>query len=485
MRIWALPNELLHSIIEYVAYTPGFPDYSASLFKRASPELVALSVAACRLRRVCMPFIFANIELRHLTDVENLEKDLELLSRFTKVLVLDNFHAGVHDERTRADEILVRILPQLRQLFYVELLADCQDRTVLFRAILGHPNVTSVLVHQLPGESLCDTDLSKVMLERQYSIRTFSSQCEKYFNRGMRLLCLELRNFDLQDHNQYRSQNFPSGLIKIQLSQPLEGMTSSLYLALSILLSTHATLNELQLLFDPGYYLTHDTPRFISSFIEEFRRQDLQRAFRMEQVSFCRTEGESSQNWYIMGLTLKMLENVDTLEMFKIVASSFPRLRRLTLRFDYHKSRHTYRVSDLATALAQFSSLRILSIYEVLERLDFGSNIFLPPVRQVDSTDALDALLARAETGLLWYASLVAKEAKSLESIFICDRVRASRFEGFGKNCYFRGWLHVVNANRDVGGILERTGYKRRQEISLETRLLPLLNVGSSLVSYH
>ncbi|KAJ3835469.1 hypothetical protein F5878DRAFT_644331, partial [Lentinula raphanica] len=63
-----LPNELLHSIIEYIAYTAVRPDLpSHSLLRRASPELLALSVANWRLRQVCLPLLFANIRIHRTT----------------------------------------------------------------------------------------------------------------------------------------------------------------------------------------------------------------------------------------------------------------------------------------------------------------------------------------------------------------------------------------------------------------------------------
>ncbi|KAJ3711020.1 hypothetical protein C8R42DRAFT_781203 [Lentinula raphanica] len=93
MRLYpSLPDEILHHIIEYVAYTPemsGAIDLGSrsigngkSLFKHASPELVESP-----------RFFPANIEIRHDKDAEKLEKDLALCAKFTKNLAIGAFDA--------------------------------------------------------------------------------------------------------------------------------------------------------------------------------------------------------------------------------------------------------------------------------------------------------------------------------------------------------------------------------------------------------
>ncbi|KAJ3824047.1 hypothetical protein F5880DRAFT_1562845 [Lentinula raphanica] len=478
-----LPNELLHSIVEYAAYPiNGVTDFyeAPNMFKHPSPELVALSVADWRLRRVCMPFLFANIAVRciPLEDAARLEKDLAALSRYIKFLrfgecACDSI-SQFHDKKSRRDEIIIQILRQLNHLSNVEF-SDCKHDTVLFRALLAHPSVTSVLVYQIPGESMCDTDLSKVILWRQTSDWIFSPESDKYLSRGIRLLRLELMDIPLNSpHYQYRSKDF-TGLQKIEMRSPEEDVTSVSYLCLSMLLSTHPTLNELWLFYDPGEYLICDAPPFISSFVEEFRRQKLRTVFYMHHVGFRKTNGRSSQHWCVIGLTLtvKSLGSTDAslTQLFKPLASSFPKVKQLSLLFSSN-SKHIYHVNDLATALGQFSSLNELSINNVLERLEFFErNKSLPPIRQVDSTDASDAQRARVETGLLWYASLLAKEVRSLDTFHINDQCPA--LDSYRGGYWYSVGFRVTNGNRDVCGILTLPSYKGSRNVLLETRLLP------------
>ncbi|KAJ3816176.1 hypothetical protein F5880DRAFT_1619669 [Lentinula raphanica] len=186
----SLPNELLHSIIEYIAYKPKLPNSdTSSLVKRASPELLALSIANWQLRQACLPFLFANLMIRHAEDARKLVDNLPLFSRLTKFLAIGNNIALTE----MGDQLLSRLLPQLEKLCHVEL-QDCYDRIALLRAILAQPTVTSVLVYELPDESICNDNLSKVIFDREDSDKVFSPAFEQYLNKGMRIGCLDIHD---------------------------------------------------------------------------------------------------------------------------------------------------------------------------------------------------------------------------------------------------------------------------------------------------
>ncbi|KAJ3711037.1 hypothetical protein C8R42DRAFT_368333 [Lentinula raphanica] len=229
----SFPNELLHSVTEYIAYNVDPPDSdvpsSQSRVRCASPELLALSVADWRLRRICLPFLFANISIRCVKHVQKLANDSALLSRFTKIVVI----RYSYDALTQAgDQLSCHLLPQLEKLLQIELRHGvCRNRTALLRAILARPNVTSVLIHDLPDESMCNDDLSKVILDRESSATVFSPA-----------LWIERHE-------------------EIQIVIPW-GVPRS-YSFLSALSSIHSTLEELWLLDDFGVYLHDHTPPFL------------------------------------------------------------------------------------------------------------------------------------------------------------------------------------------------------------------------------
>ncbi|KAJ3755089.1 hypothetical protein EV360DRAFT_73157 [Lentinula raphanica] len=185
-RCLPLPNELLHSITEYVAYAPNLQESwltsFESLSKSASPDLLALSVVDWRLRRICLPFLFANITLKNDEHAKQLENNLALCSRFTDTLVIGRLPALTEIGET----IISRLLPQMERLVNVEL-PECEDRTNLLKALLAHPTVALVLVDQTPSMAMCNHDLSKVTLDPTTSAMAFSLICQKYLDWGMRI----------------------------------------------------------------------------------------------------------------------------------------------------------------------------------------------------------------------------------------------------------------------------------------------------------
>ncbi|KAJ3835259.1 hypothetical protein F5878DRAFT_628453 [Lentinula raphanica] len=426
------PNEILHHIIEYVAYTPemsgaidlGSRSIGKSLFKHASPALLALSVAKWRLRRVCLPFLLANIEIGHDKDAQKLEKDLPLCAKFTKTLVIGRFAALTED----GENITSRILPQLKQLVEVKL-PDCWDRSDMLRIILAHPTVTSVLVDEVPNVSMRTQNLSKMILNYSSSSSAFSPQFATYFAQGMRLMCLGLENDSVG--SRLECMNFP-GLEEIELhirDRPIP------FSWLSPFSSTHPTLNKLWLL-----NIKQDAPPFLSSLVEESQRQGLQHVFRISGVGLRRAKpiDRSSQDWRVMELSLS------------ITAGSKRLIEILALNLQCHKG--MYDIDDVASVFARFSSLRVIHLQYVYERLNFGpsNENFVRSVQEDGSIDSLNEPRARAESRLSLFTSCLAKQVRTLDSVYIDDE----NYTSDGCDWCLRGWLHVLDSSRDVGGTL-------------------------------
>ncbi|KAJ4476040.1 hypothetical protein C8J55DRAFT_122585 [Lentinula edodes] len=69
-----LPNELLHHIVTFVAYIPGPPScrHLEPFYQFTSAELSSLSLVNKCLRRICVPFLFAHLQLKSDQDVKKL-----------------------------------------------------------------------------------------------------------------------------------------------------------------------------------------------------------------------------------------------------------------------------------------------------------------------------------------------------------------------------------------------------------------------------
>ncbi|KAJ3745667.1 hypothetical protein DFH05DRAFT_1488939, partial [Lentinula detonsa] len=444
-------------IIEYLAYIPKLPDSpSKSQFKCASPELLALSVTNWRLRRICLPFLFANIKIRHIKDARRLE-DFSLVLKFTTLLAISHFFSRSEE----GDRILCPLLPCMKRLEWVEL-RFCSARSVLLEAILAQPSVSTVLVEQLPDVSLRG-NLSKVVHEGASIPTVFSPNLERCLNEGMRLGRLEVLDPGLLNDN-FGQKHF-AGLEELRLSMRRYSVSFSWLSALS---STHSSLKELWLIDDNRQYFSRHTPVFMSSFVQESQRQDLSKNYIIERVGLRRAQ--CSQDWRVMSLTIfTTFASTSLVEILTLISTSFPKLETLTLDLDSHKA--TYDVDDLAAVLGRCSSLRVLYLHNVFKRLRFGSRC-LPTVCRANSTSTLDRLAARAASGLSMFTSRVAKKVLSLDTIYIYDMGYEYEKFGSGRRWYLVGWLHVLNGNRDIDGTVRCKNESGLSDVRLGTKMI-------------
>ncbi|KAJ3772904.1 hypothetical protein FB446DRAFT_735020 [Lentinula raphanica] len=479
-----LPNELLHSIVEYIAYTPIMPmlPLEPDSFSNSpshycpSRELLALSVLDWRLRRVCLPFLFKKIKVRDGEDAEKMKDYLVLFARFTRTLAIGPFDALT----LQGDEAISRILPQLEHLAYVELQQSSgRDRTILLRKLLVHPTVISVLVRDIPDESICDEDLSKLILDRA----SWDSYPREHLERGMKLERLNiLMSFDNQLSESDIPTSFESQLIKSEMFSGLKELHITMSDAvsssfLSALLSTYPTLEELWLVDQYGHQFDDHTPSCISSSVEESQWPYLTEHALIRRIGLRRAIGQSSDEWYIMGIAMEVTANHTNniiLTTLAVVASSFPTVENVTVHLFpvcYGSKEPCIHAKDFATVLAQFPSLKQLLLSRPHTRLDVDIDLdekLSAQCRIGFNTPFFEEFMA------LWCTAWIATEIRSLHAIYIEDT---------GRDCltlwHLEGWLHVKNSDRDIGGTLIR----RRTRNSVRDEELAEVLLKSSMLS--
>ncbi|KAJ3757302.1 hypothetical protein EV360DRAFT_84155 [Lentinula raphanica] len=436
----SLPNELLHSIVEYTAYAYTYTyceldSHSHSLHKYASPELLALSVANWQLRQLCLPFLFAKLVIWFGKGVQQLKDEFVHLMKFTKTLVVENI--------TESEDLaLSQIIPQLEKLFDVDMRLHGQawDGINSLRAILVHPNVTSVLVNELPDESMCNIDLSKVVFNST-TLSILSPEFDNYLNCGMRIKTLRLSK-DESLGSEFGSKIL-SGLKEIWI---FDYKTPDSLSWLPVLSSTHPTLNELWLL-EKAYNDNIVTLPFFPS-MDKSQRQDLVKSLVIRRVGLRRAIGPLPLEWHVT--TLSFIANAVGVSLIKIQNSQPCCILVSETRNACSQPRWTCGDSDLASAFAHFSSLRVIEFNNVFRRLKLGSKLdmLMPPV--LDQTDAPEAY---AKSVLLSFASRLAKQVRTLDSIHI-DDCKPYTHRNFTPPWRIAGWLHVLNGNWDMGGTL-------------------------------
>ncbi|KAJ3757294.1 hypothetical protein EV360DRAFT_71258 [Lentinula raphanica] len=440
----SLPNELLHYITEYISHTLGQPEscYLCSnlVFKVATPELLALSVVNRRLRRICLPFLFAHIEISHNKAAKNLEDHLPLCAKYTNL----------------TDQIISRILPHLEQLVAVRL-ERCQRRPHLLETILAHPTLTSVLVNEGPHVSMRAHDLSKVILFQtkppfsSISISPFSPTFKTFLDQGMTLECLSLETDSVD--NRLESHNFPG----LKIIEIFMGKAVVSFSWLSPFVSAHPNLIGFFLTEIDQEFSAHNAPPFLSSLVEETQRQGLQQSHRISSVGFLRAKpiNESSQEPEWRAIELELTINHSLTEVLTLFASSYPKLETLTLEFELVNER--IHIDKLSSALARFPSLRVVYLINTCAHLGADAKMELPPVERVGTVDILAAMRMCVQDELLALASHLAKQVRTLDSVHFQDLgwMFDDEYEETIGHWFLKGWIHVLNSNRDISGILK------------------------------
>ncbi|KAJ3723353.1 hypothetical protein C8R42DRAFT_641554 [Lentinula raphanica] len=287
-------------------------------------------------------------------------------------------------------------MSRLERLFYVEV-KDCQKRTPqLFISILAHPIVNSVLVHELPLQSMQKGDLSKVTLNDKTLRSRIPLDFMKCLRHGMRVANLLLFSSEILGT---LNLGTVSGLETIHVGMDRD----SISLFWTVLLSTPSNIKEVWFFDKKGL---HDV---------ESKRQGLNESFNIMAVGLGGATGHSHQ-WDIVNLSFKSTTSL--LSTLALAASLFPKLEVLTLNLSEHEG--TYDIADFVLVVAHFSFLKTIYLLDVLWRLEFKSRTksCIPTVGSYDPTDALEfKLISDAGVKL----SLLAKQVRTLDSFFIYD----------------------------------------------------------------
>ncbi|KAF9067285.1 hypothetical protein BDP27DRAFT_1328984, partial [Rhodocollybia butyracea] len=390
--------ELLHPIVEYIAYKPRLP---YERFRRVSSELRSLSVVDHRLRRICLPFLFANICIRTKTDAERLQDFCSispLCSNFTKVLKLGR--SSFRRPET-AEAMMKSLLPSLTRLSTVDLEEFDNSNINFLKAILEHSSVSSVLVGR-PEKRLLDSSILLDMSKFVLSAENFQPTLETWLAQGTRLLSLNVYGPKQLDE-EFGLKKF-EGLEVLNLFVDLCLVSFSWLPRFS---SSHPCLHQLWL----TDVLRKGLPdlSFIRSLVEESREQNFSEDYRIKRVGLGRATSRG---------------------ILTLITSSFPALEVSELDLSVHDSGCS--TNEVLSALAHFSSLRTLSLSHDFGRLFFGCNDICQPIHLVNEYDTIQMLTRYAEAAVLAYISRLARSLTGLESCFIFDYGQADG-DGIGE----------------------------------------------------
>ncbi|KAF5390391.1 hypothetical protein D9757_005228 [Collybiopsis confluens] len=451
-KLTLLPEELLCKIIESFAYLPQSllddtpPDFE---FKCVSSELRSLSMVDKRIRRVCLPFLFAYVRVR---DAEQLEgRDYSnpcILDLIKHVHLLYAWSGNSQDLSLLRDT-----LPQLKHLSCIDLTHNPLwinltngGESALIGTVLDHSS-SMVLIKSfwlLPRDTPIAIDLSKIVVLRgEYSsnpIRPSASSCAYvseldvlgddqtdfwlYVYRGLRLL-------RLYDHTSSMAW-FPA------------------------FTSDHPFLSHVVFNYDIEHNFRHHSLPFLDSFVD-MSRQIGPENFTLQYLILTRTRSHplsaSSldtmpfRNWHVSKLGIFICSS--SVEVLSLISTSFPHLDELSICFEpTHPAEIDlgYDLDDLIRLLARFRSLRTIYSRNLfsLVRSPFGE--LVNPVDLDTQT-----LGAQAERRVHQYASRIALAVPSLLEFSIEE----TSFPVHGSVTWpLDGWLSVASGDGKVSGAL-------------------------------
>ncbi|KIK69315.1 hypothetical protein GYMLUDRAFT_67968 [Collybiopsis luxurians FD-317 M1] len=217
-----LPEELLLLIVEHLAvHKPDFVEHELPEFhyRHTTEEIRSLSLVSHRMRRICMPFLFAYVLVDKLSGMRSFRDQCLANPGFAysiKTLSFDHIH------ETEGSDILRRLLPRLKRLAWVHL-HYIETDAALFTALSNQDNIRTVVIEELSDLPRADLDLSKILL---CDITIGQPTClPSRIPRGIRVGRIAIRlpyklqeEFGLQRYNELRELDLIMGDFPVTLS---------------------------------------------------------------------------------------------------------------------------------------------------------------------------------------------------------------------------------------------------------------------------
>ncbi|KAJ3752602.1 hypothetical protein EV360DRAFT_88586 [Lentinula raphanica] len=413
-----LPEEVLHAIVQHVAYNYNIIErelLNPSRKYRAA-AILPLSVASRQFRRICLQFLFAHVEVGRVGSLKGLQRQClgnRTFSACIRTLEL------VHPSALEVDRDL---LPQL--LSCLCNLSATPPRLWLSAGLisgLGHSDLEKFTLQSVSIGHAWQLDSRQERIDRIQELLDCGLQVVKVVIVVDRDPLLN----DLLVNGRF------AGLLELELSMDALPADFSWF---SMFVGAHPQLRKVSFTnFHRKYFRKGAAVLFNDPFIKAVAREGLNSAIHVQGFAVTRDTSKSSPealHWRVTGLYLSI---VDSLEQILYLASSlFPQIPVLTIRY----------ADELTTSLCRFSSLSIVSLLETSLNIDFGSD---EPWQNPSMVEVYDGTLAgpvATEFTMIQCASRLAKLMPSIQAFYIldlCPDGPGERDEGWS----IQGWIFV------------------------------------------
>ncbi|KAJ3864335.1 hypothetical protein EV359DRAFT_81504 [Lentinula novae-zelandiae] len=449
-----LPEELLHIVAGYIAYSLTFIERELPEFhyKYATEEIRSLSLVCRRMRRICLPFLLAFVRIEFDSGITCFRDQCLANPRFAesiKALHISSIHL-------KGSDILRQLLPRLPRLSWIHF-ESFQSDVSLFIALHCQVNVKTVVIESV--HHLTSSDASKVLLHRGEIYHPHKKLLwESHLSRGMQVAQLTIH----QPHFLHEGFRRFSGLRELDLIMGRRPVTLSW---LPEITSAHPQLQKITFQDRFKHYFSRKlTLPFISDFVDRVCREDgLSDVFDLTRLVVSRNTlpKQSSEQWHVSGLKIVVRSALD--RILPIINSSFPNVSVLSLEF---QAQATYHIDNFINMLLRFPSLKIVGLRHAFNHLHYGcrkpwTHQRVMVINQSKKTPA--AIMV--EAGMFWYMTCIAQAISSVEAFFVheegmigCDDWTAV------------GWYTVQNVPESrarcvIGELDSRKGFYKRCEI--------------------
>ncbi|KAJ3713096.1 hypothetical protein C8R42DRAFT_299126 [Lentinula raphanica] len=382
-----LPEEILHSIVEYsVSYPPTTQPQLLELhWKHTRTTLVPLSLASSQLRRICMPFLFAYVEVRgahgeleKLRDRCNENKFFALSIRTFDYFCYSPRQIDVlHDLLLQCTNLSQLIL---NEGVYIDkpLLNAISQHRVNNVVVASWKSLSSKCLDQLGPSSLSQITLNSIRLRSQ------TTDFVNYLHSGMQIRCLTLpispNELNMTNYSSLNNFKF-SGLRELELWLNVAPDLSWL----SDFIDAHPLLERVRfssVLVE--WNASRDVP-FILPFVDALVEEGLFDSLQLKGFSISRTPGTSNtadslpssksyHGWNVAGLWF-CFTKWSSGRLLHLVHSIFPDISVLTVEAPTPNSNRTYMDSEqFINALQQFRSLRTVNLVYMFRGLTFDNS---------------------------------------------------------------------------------------------------------------
>ncbi|KAE9390523.1 hypothetical protein BT96DRAFT_1024509 [Gymnopus androsaceus JB14] len=449
------PEELLEAVVkciisnvDTVCIEPKMTTFNR--WRYANKDLISFSVANRKVRRICLPFLFACVKIEAGKDSGRLAYQCTANEAFA--LAIRSLHL-LSSSEPEDNSTLCLLLPHLRNLSQINMGSSRVTLNIpLLTAINSNP-VSTIIVPSLAHfdtallkAELRPSDLTKIVFfPTVFCNDNDYSEVEKYLMFGVRVNHLYVKATALL-YGSFGGRKF-TGLRELHINLDASPIAVSW---LSDFAHGHPLLKKISF---SRYSVRGAMHRdailpFIKPFVEEVGDEGEIKGFAITRVdpgSEVVAKGPFRE-WYITGLYIR-ISKWSAGRILNLAHTFFPRIEIFTM----HLPRSTV-ADELIDSLRVFSSLRVVGFLRPFRLLAFSNQAPLPePPSHVE-----------VESAIIQYTSRIAQHIPTIEGFFI-NGLRVGR----GRN-FLKGWLFVKGIDecqiQAVGSLRHQVRLFRRTE---------------------